>query len=240
MRQILAVAVLAAGGAAASAQEVTYGRLRVVVPADAVLTINGHRSQNLSGVRVIQTQENLEPGRNYEYDLEATVVRNGQTYTERKRVAVTRGVETAATFYFPAQVATNPYPQPAQPSNPQPGQPSYPQPGQPYYPPQGQGYPPQGQPYPAQGQPFTQNGFPQPGFPGGTNQGGFVNPNAGGNTVRTAPVMPSSQPGNGFVNPNAGGNTGRGTYGGGNTIPARPAGPAPRPAQPTPRPAPRR
>jgi uncharacterized protein (TIGR03000 family) len=136
----------------ASADE---GHLRIVLPSDVVLTVNGTQSQNQTGERLIVSQD-LRPGTDYYYELVAQAYRNGQWYTERRIVSVEAGQLTKVTFNFPQEQSN------VVQSNYAQGQSYYPQ-GQARYP-QGQSYSPQGQSYSPQGQSYYPQGqsyYPQ-------------------------------------------------------------------------------
>jgi uncharacterized protein (TIGR03000 family) len=72
-------------------------RVRVKLPADAELFVDGVRVPLTSEVRSFQTPK-LEAGRSYFYMLKADVVRNGRTVSSSKRVTVEPGKETNVEF----------------------------------------------------------------------------------------------------------------------------------------------
>jgi uncharacterized protein (TIGR03000 family) len=72
-------------------------RVRVKLPADADLFVDGVRVPLTSEVRSFQTPK-LEAGRSYYYTLKADVVRDGRTVSASKRVTVEPGKETTVEF----------------------------------------------------------------------------------------------------------------------------------------------
>jgi uncharacterized protein (TIGR03000 family) len=78
--------------------------LVVSLPADAVLTIDGARTTSTSAQRVFRTPA-LQSGRDFHYDLEAKVVRDGQAKVIKQRVTVRAGVETRVRLAEPATAA---------------------------------------------------------------------------------------------------------------------------------------
>jgi uncharacterized protein (TIGR03000 family) len=72
-------------------------RIRVKLPADADLYVDGVRVPMTSEVRSFQTPK-LEPGRSYYYTLKADVVRDGRTVSASKRVTVEAGKEETVEF----------------------------------------------------------------------------------------------------------------------------------------------
>ncbi len=69
-------------------------RLKVNLPADARLTIQGQASQSRGGERTFQSPA-LEPGKTYTYKLKATWSENGKAVTVEKDVDVRAGGEVA-------------------------------------------------------------------------------------------------------------------------------------------------
>jgi uncharacterized protein (TIGR03000 family) len=67
--------------------------LRVLLPTDAVLTIDGAPTQATSAVRSFVTPP-LPAGRDFRYDLRAQLVRDGKSVTVERRVTVRAGQET--------------------------------------------------------------------------------------------------------------------------------------------------
>jgi uncharacterized protein (TIGR03000 family) len=72
-------------------------RVRVKLPADADLFVDGVRVPMTSEVRSFQTPK-LEAGRSYYYTLKADVVRAGRTVSASKRVTVEAGQEATVEF----------------------------------------------------------------------------------------------------------------------------------------------
>jgi uncharacterized protein (TIGR03000 family) len=72
-------------------------RVRVKLPADADLYVDGVRVPQTSEVRSFQTPK-LETGRSYYYTLRADVVRDGRTVSASKRVTVEAGREATVEF----------------------------------------------------------------------------------------------------------------------------------------------
>lgn len=78
----------------------------VNLPAEAKLTIDDAATRSTSSVRVFSTPT-LENSKDYFYTLKAEIVRDGQTVTASKRVAVRAGEETRVSLEFPvANVAS--------------------------------------------------------------------------------------------------------------------------------------
>jgi uncharacterized protein (TIGR03000 family) len=75
--------------------------LVVDLPADAVLTIDGERTTSTSGERVFRTPA-LEQGREFEYTLEARVIRDGKEKVMRQRATVRAGEQTTVRLGLPA------------------------------------------------------------------------------------------------------------------------------------------
>ena len=72
----------------------------VSLPADAKLTVDGAPTQSTSSLRVFASPA-LERGSEYFYNLNAEIVRDGQTITASKRIAVRAGEETRVSIDFP-------------------------------------------------------------------------------------------------------------------------------------------
>lgn len=72
-------------------------RVRVKLPADADLYVDGVQVPLTSDVRSFQTPK-LEAGRSYYYTLKADVVRDGRTVSATKRITVEPGKETNVEF----------------------------------------------------------------------------------------------------------------------------------------------
>jgi uncharacterized protein (TIGR03000 family) len=78
--------------------------LRVNLPADAKLFVDGAPTRSTSSQRLLITP-NLQPGREFHYTLRAEVVRDGQVQRVSQRVAVRAGRETQVTIQVPTAVA---------------------------------------------------------------------------------------------------------------------------------------
>jgi uncharacterized protein (TIGR03000 family) len=75
--------------------------IRVTLPADARLTVDGHATQSTSADRLFESPP-LEPGRTYAYTFKAEFVRAGRTITVQQRSYVQAGRETAVSLNIPA------------------------------------------------------------------------------------------------------------------------------------------
>ena len=80
----------------------TPALLRVVLPADARLTIDGNPTRSPGEARLFVSPP-LEPGRRYVYILRAEVVRDGKKVVETREVPVRAGEESEVTLTFPAR-----------------------------------------------------------------------------------------------------------------------------------------
>jgi uncharacterized protein (TIGR03000 family) len=67
--------------------------LNVTLPADAILTIDGHKTKSTSEFRTFVTPP-LEPGWNYQYQLRAEIDRDGQHRVLTQKVTVRPGEDT--------------------------------------------------------------------------------------------------------------------------------------------------
>jgi uncharacterized protein (TIGR03000 family) len=74
--------------------------LRVTLPADATLKVDGYTTRSTSGTRTFVTPP-LEPGKVYHYTLTAELPGGSQPETVSKRVEVRPGAETNVTLAFP-------------------------------------------------------------------------------------------------------------------------------------------
>jgi uncharacterized protein (TIGR03000 family) len=72
----------------------------VSLPADAKLTIDGRPTISTSESRVFESPS-LTPGKTFYYVLKATVVRDGQTETVTKEVAVCANEDTRVKIEIP-------------------------------------------------------------------------------------------------------------------------------------------
>lgn len=77
----------------------------VTLPASAKLTINGWTSKNTSETRRFRSPP-LEKGRDYYYTVRAEMVRDGQTITQTREVAVRAGQETRVPLDFASTAVT--------------------------------------------------------------------------------------------------------------------------------------
>jgi uncharacterized protein (TIGR03000 family) len=81
----------------AQAQPVNKAKIVVQVPADAKVYIDDHLTKATADKRTFDTPT-LDPSQAYYYELRAEVVRDGKTYTERKRVTFRAGQTVNASF----------------------------------------------------------------------------------------------------------------------------------------------
>ena len=98
-----AIGLPLAGPSAAHADE-KPAVIRVTLPADATLTIDGEPTQSTSSDRCFRTPP-LETGKEFHYTLRATVVRGDDTVGVERRVAVRAGQETDAALTLPGATA---------------------------------------------------------------------------------------------------------------------------------------
>jgi uncharacterized protein (TIGR03000 family) len=75
----------------------TSARVRIDMPADAQLFVEGTLMKTTSAVRLFQTPA-LNPDQTYYYELKAVLTRNNQTYTDVQRIAVRPGEQATASF----------------------------------------------------------------------------------------------------------------------------------------------
>jgi uncharacterized protein (TIGR03000 family) len=73
----------------------------VSLPPDATLQVDDMPTSSTSGSRVLVSPE-LPPEKTFSYTLKATIMREGQSITSTKQVAVKAGQETLVTMDFPA------------------------------------------------------------------------------------------------------------------------------------------
>ncbi len=73
------------------------GRILVSLPEDARLTINGQATRSTSGMRWFESPP-LEPGYDYVYDIEATIMRDGQPVPVKRQVTVRAGQQARVSF----------------------------------------------------------------------------------------------------------------------------------------------
>ncbi len=94
-----------AGPSAAHADEAP-ATIRVTLPADATLTIDGQPTQSTSAERWFRTPA-LEAGKVFHYTLRATVVRGEDTVSVERRVAVRAGQESNVALTLPGATTEN-------------------------------------------------------------------------------------------------------------------------------------
>jgi uncharacterized protein (TIGR03000 family) len=78
-------------------QEQTRAKVRIDMPADAKLFVDGMLMKTTSAVRLFQTPV-LNPNQTYYYELKAELTRNNQTYTDVQRIVVRPGEQASASF----------------------------------------------------------------------------------------------------------------------------------------------
>lgn len=78
--------------------------IRVTLPADARLTVDGHPTTSTSSERLLVSPA-LEPGRDYRYTLKAEFVRGDKTVTVQQAVRVRAGRETTVSLNVPGNPA---------------------------------------------------------------------------------------------------------------------------------------
>lgn len=91
------------GSPPANADE-SPAKIRVMLPPDAALIIDGAPTNSTSDVRDFVTPP-LEAGRNFHYDLRARLTRDGNEVTIERRVTVRAGRETVADMNLPGASA---------------------------------------------------------------------------------------------------------------------------------------
>jgi uncharacterized protein (TIGR03000 family) len=92
------------GTCGASLEPTQTATVVVELPADARLLIDGNVTNSESARRVFETPA-LESGREFQYTLEAQVVRDGKTEVITQRITVRAGEETAVRMEMPTTVA---------------------------------------------------------------------------------------------------------------------------------------
>jgi uncharacterized protein (TIGR03000 family) len=87
----------------------TSASLLVTLPEDAKLTIDGRATKETSGTRLFITPP-LETGWDYQYQLRAEIIRDGQRRALTQKVTIRPGEETRVnlTDFTSAQVVGNP------------------------------------------------------------------------------------------------------------------------------------
>jgi uncharacterized protein (TIGR03000 family) len=78
-------------------EEQTRAKVRIEIPADAKLFVDGQLMKTSSAVRMFKTPV-LEPNQTYFYELKAEVIRNSQTFTEVQQLVVRAGEQASASF----------------------------------------------------------------------------------------------------------------------------------------------
>jgi uncharacterized protein (TIGR03000 family) len=86
-------------------EEQTRAKVRIELPADAQLYVDGTLMKTESAVRMFHTPA-LAPNQQYFYDLKAVIVRGGQTFTDTQQIVVRPGSLTTASFTGLEQRAT--------------------------------------------------------------------------------------------------------------------------------------
>lgn len=72
-------------------------KVRVEMPEDARLYVDGMLMKTTAAVRLFQTPA-LEPNQTYYYELKAELIRNNQSFTEVQRITVRSGEQASASF----------------------------------------------------------------------------------------------------------------------------------------------
>lgn len=93
----------------------TPATIRVLLPPDAALTIDGAPTQSTSAVRNFVTPP-LRAGQDFRYDLRAQLVRDGKNVTIERRVTVRAGQETVTDLGLPGASPPGLAPAPVAPS----------------------------------------------------------------------------------------------------------------------------
>lgn len=88
------------GGALPSGE----GMISILVPEDAVVTINGHTTKSTGRVRKYVSQD-LKPGLVYPFSVRVDVVRDGRIASETREIRLTRGALEAVVFDFAPKAA---------------------------------------------------------------------------------------------------------------------------------------
>ena len=198
MRRMLLLMALAASGVPLNSARAEVddsdgdtATLRVYVPPDATVYINGQRLRGYGSPAIFDTRV-LQPGHRYSYTVEAEVERNGRLYTDRVLVRAQAGKEYDVTMDLPERRVAAYDSGPAYSSGyyaPSSPYPSYAPDGESYYPNGGSYSYPSG----ASSGYYQGGGYSQGGgyAPGGSYAGGFSN-GTGGSTGFTQPRGPSS------------------------------------------------
>jgi len=77
--------------------ELSRAKVRILVPADAKLYVDGVLMKTGTPERVFQTPE-LNPAQTYYYDVRAEILRGDQVYAETQQLVVRPGTESTASF----------------------------------------------------------------------------------------------------------------------------------------------
>jgi len=77
----------------------TTATIKVILPEDAALTVDGVPLKSTSGTRLFKTPS-LQPGQSYTYTFQAAIVRDGRTITETQHVSFSAGQEKSVSFDF--------------------------------------------------------------------------------------------------------------------------------------------
>jgi uncharacterized protein (TIGR03000 family) len=77
--------------------EEARARVRIEIPADAKLYVDGVLMKTTSDVRLFQTPE-LKQGQTYVYELKAELLRNNEKFTETQKLIVRPGEHFSASF----------------------------------------------------------------------------------------------------------------------------------------------
>ena len=104
MRLLLSLAAVALAALASAARADAPATLRVRLPADARLTIDGAPTRSTSDLRLFRTPP-LEEGKEFHYVLKAVFMEAGETKTVEKTVAVRAGEETVVSLGVVAPAA---------------------------------------------------------------------------------------------------------------------------------------
>jgi uncharacterized protein (TIGR03000 family) len=81
----------------ADKNEQTRAKVRIEIPADAKLYVDGVLMKTGSALRMFRTPE-LTPDQTYSYELKAVLVRDGQTFTDSQQIHVRPGSVASASF----------------------------------------------------------------------------------------------------------------------------------------------
>jgi uncharacterized protein (TIGR03000 family) len=93
---------LGVGPVLAAATAPAPATIRVTLPADATLTVDGHATQSTSANRLFLSPP-LEAGKSFFYTLKAEFVRDNKTITVEQKVFVQAGRETVVSLDVPGE-----------------------------------------------------------------------------------------------------------------------------------------